>query len=112
MEQRILRTFHYTDKWGGTNYGCYPVNIPGENIKKRLDASTKWKLISKEDYIDARNDNQCDIHRGSDFIYQKIDGEDSIFITLARSRSGKTKDWTFKLTFTGPIDFKVKLKKG
>ncbi len=100
----IMRRIHYRDQWGGKNYGCYPLSTNGENLKKKLDVSTKWKLISNHDHIDTRNDNQCDIHRGSDFIYQNTDNSEKIFVKLVKSRSGKTKEWYFSLTFSGPIE--------
>ncbi|MCF3128763.1 hypothetical protein LRQ09_15530 [Acinetobacter soli] len=101
----ILAKKHYRDQWGGKNYGCYPLKTYGEDLKKRLDNSIKWELITKDEHIDTRNDNQCDIHRGSDFIYRNIETSDMIFVGLVRSRSGKTKDWYFSLTFLGPINF-------
>lgn len=96
---------HYRDQWGGTNYGCYPLNTEGEKLKKKLDSSEKWKLISTDEYIDSRNDNQCDIHRGSDFIYENIDSKEKIFVKLSKSRSGKTRDWYFSFTFLGLVEF-------
>ena len=99
------RALSCTDKWGGKNHGCYPVHTPGQQLKERLDRSDQWKMIERNDRVDERNDNQIDIHRGSDFEYLHADGKKRIYVIMNKSRSGKTIDWTFRLNFDGPIDF-------
>jgi hypothetical protein len=94
----------FTDTWGGKNYGCYPINTPGQSLKESLDNSKLWKLVSEKQQIDERNDNQCDIHRSSDFSYESCVTDNIINIYMSRSRSGKTIDWMFKYNFDGGID--------
>lgn len=101
----MSNTIRFTDKWGGRNYGCYPINTPGQSLKEKLDSSNAWELIKKEDYIDERNDNQCDIHRGSDFSYKHQTSDDIINVYMTKSRSGKTVDWEFQCNFDGSIKF-------
>ena len=87
----------YKDTLGGKNYGCYPIETPGEYFKKKFDSSELWEIIETQDHIDQRNDNQCDIHRGSDFTYiQKVSG---IIVNIFKenSRSGKTVNWEFHI---------------
>ena len=100
-----MREYSYRDTWGGKNYGCYAISTPGQNLKDRLDRSEKWLQKSKNDYIDERNDNQVDIHRGSDFVYVSACGGKEINIYMNRSRSGKTIDWKFCCNFYEPITF-------
>ena len=95
----------YTDTWGGKNYGCYPVRTPGQSLKEKLDSSDLWELIKIEQHIDERNDNQCDIHRGSDFSYKHCIKGNIINIYMKKSRSGKTVNWDFHCYFNGGIDF-------
>jgi hypothetical protein len=87
----------YTDKWGGKNYGCYPITTEGQSLKESLDASEEWLLVTSEEYVDERNDNQRDIHRGSTLIYKKKTEDKIVNVSMSKSRSGKTVDWTFKI---------------
>lgn len=73
--------------------------------KNKLDKSEIWLLQSKNDYIDERNDNQTDIHRGSDFSYLNKDGINKIDVYMSRSRSGKNVGWKFVCNFDTPIIF-------
>ena len=95
----------YTDTWGGENYGCYPLNTPGKSLKEKLDASELWELIKTEQHTDERNDNQCDIHRGSDFAYKHCSSANVIDVHMTKSRSGKTVKWEFHCNFDGNIEF-------
>ena len=70
MKTEQLNVQRHADTWGGKNYGCYPIRTPGQDLKEKLDVSKLWELIKTEQHIDNRNDNQCDIHRGSDFTYK------------------------------------------
>jgi hypothetical protein len=101
----VERTLRHRDTWGGKNYGCFPINTPGQQLKEKLDQSDQWKLVERNDRIDARNDNQVDIHRGSDFVYLHKDGNSRIDVVMNKSRSRKTADWTFRLNFAEPISF-------
>jgi hypothetical protein len=103
MESKEMSVRKYTDIWGGKNYGCYPKHTPGQTLKEKLDKSDLWHLSDKKHYIDERNDNQCDIHRGSDFTYTSSDGKLIINVYMSRSRSGKTVDWEFRCNFDGLI---------
>ncbi len=94
----------YTDTWGGTNYGCYPKITPGKNLIERLDRSLLWEKSEHTERVDERNDNQVDIHRGSDFVYFHKDGEKTIRIVMNRSRSGKTVKWEFHCNFYDSIE--------
>jgi hypothetical protein len=94
----------YTDTWGGKNYGCYPIHIPGKTMLDELDQSLFWKKFKQSERIDKRNDNQIDIHRGSESEYLHTDGEKRIYVFMSRSRSGKTVDWEFHCNFSGPIE--------
>lgn len=94
----------FTDTWGGKNYGCYPIRTAGQSAKEKLDASESWKLIKTEEHIDPRNDNQCDIHRGSDFSYKHYATDNIINIYMNKSRSGKTVNWEFHYYFDDGID--------
>ena len=98
----ILR---FNDTWGGKNYGCYPINTQGQSLKEKFDNSKLWKIIKSEKHIDERNDNQCDIHRGSDFSYQQNITSKIVEIYMNKSRSGKTISWEFHCYFDGSIDF-------
>lgn len=99
------RTQYFTDTWGGKNYACYPIHTEGKSLKEKLDASKLWLCIKSESDIDERNDNQCDIHRGSKFTYKHIESNKIINVTMEKSRSGKTIKWTFFLYFDGNIEF-------
>lgn len=100
-----MREFKYRDTWGGKNYGCYPINTPGKNIKDKLDKSEIWLLQSKKARIDERNDNQTDIHRDSELLYFNTNAIYKVAIYMSRSRSGKTVDWSFLCNFDSPIIF-------
>lgn len=104
-QQAQVRVQRYTDTWGGRNYGCIPISTPGQSLKERLDASTLWDLAATEQHIDARGDNQCDIHRGSDFIYRNNNDGRTIEVHMKKSRSGKTVAWEFRCHFVGEIEF-------
>lgn len=95
----------YTDTWGGKNYGCYPIVTPGRSLKDKLDASSLWQLVNSVDQIDERGDNQCDIHRGSDFIYKNVTCDKVINVYMNKSRSGKTVNWEFHCNFNDGIGF-------
>jgi len=99
-QPRIKR---YTDTWGGKNYSCYPLRIPGQSLKEKLDVSDLWELKKEEQHIDKRNDNQCDIHRGSDFTYQHCTTGSIINVFMNKSRSGKTINWEFHCYFEDEI---------
>lgn len=99
------RTLRYRDTWEGKNYGCLPVHTPGQQLKEKLDRSDQWQIVEKSDRIDERNDNQVDIHRGSDFVYLHADEEKRIYVNMNRSRSGKTIDWAFFFDFDEPVEF-------
>lgn len=105
MKSEKPKIKRYTDRWGGKNYGCYPINTPGQSIKDKLDSSKLWELIKTENFIDERNDNQCDIHRGSDYSFKNIDTGNRIDIYMKKSRSGKTVDWEFHCYFDEDINF-------
>jgi len=95
----------YTDTWGGKNYGCYPLRTQGQSLKEKLDGSELWELIKTEQHIDERNDNQCDIHRGSDFSYKNCTSGNVINVQMTKSRSGKTVNWEFHCCFDVGIEF-------
>lgn len=105
MKLSQAKKHSYTDTWGGKNYGCYPIRTPGQSLKEKLDASELWELVKSEDLVDERNDNQCDIHRGSDFTYKNSTGDKIINIHMQKSRSGKTIKWEFHYNFNDNIDF-------
>ena len=104
MNLEKVNILHYRDTWGGKNYGCYPINTQGKSLKEKLDTSELWSLIKKDGYIDKRNDNQCDIHRGSDFIYEQNSSGKIISIYMNKSRSGKTVNWEFHCNFHEKIE--------
>ena len=101
MKNEKPNIYRYTDTWGGKNYGCYPIKTLGQSFKEKLDASSLWELIETKQHIDKRNDNQCDIDRGSDFIYKNIETGDIIAVYMNKSRSGKTVTWSFHCYFDG-----------
>lgn len=103
-EQALALVQRYTDTWGGRNYGCNPINTPGQSLKERLDSSNLWLLATTQQHIDARGDNQCDIHRGSDFIYRNENDGGIIEVFMKKSRSGKTVAWEFHCYFAGAIE--------
>lgn len=105
MKSEQMVKLLYIDNWGGKNYGCYPISTPGESLKDKLDASSLWQLFKSEDHVDERNDNQCDIHRGSDFTYKNHSNDKVINIYMTKSRSGKTVNWAFHCNFNDGIDF-------
>ncbi|TEW54720.1 hypothetical protein E2R68_08460 [Psychromonas sp. RZ22] len=86
---------NYEDKWGGENYGCYPIKVDGEAKKNFLEASEEWSLVMSEEYIDERNDNQRDIHSGSNFTYKNEVEDKIVKIYMGKSRTGKTVNWQF-----------------
>lgn len=100
-----VRVQRYTDAWGGRNYGCNPISTLGQSLKERLDASGLWALATREQHIDLRGDNQCDIHRGSDFVYRNCNDGRTIEVYMTKSRSGKTVSWEFHCHFVGVIEF-------
>lgn len=95
---------YYTDNYGGRNYAEYPISVKGEELNANLNNSKLWERIQVKDYLDKRNDNQCDIHRGSDFIYKNIKTNELISVSMKKSRSGKTVVWEFKKDFSGKIE--------
>ncbi len=99
------RVEHYSDKLKGKNYGLIPVRVEGMRLKDKFENSDKWRLVKKEDSIDERNDNQCDIHRGSDLVYQNIETENIVEVSMDRSRSGKTINWQFRYYFEEQVEF-------
>ena len=101
----IMSIENYTDTYGGRNYAEYPISINGEKLKENLNNSKLWGKGEVTDYIDKRNDNQCDIHRGSDFTYKNHSNDKVINIYMTKSRSGKTVNWAFHCNFNDGIDF-------
>lgn len=95
----------YTDTWSGKNYGCNPTSTPGQSRKERLDASKLWGLATTVQHVDHKGDNQCDIHRGSDFSYKSHSDGRTIDVYMKKSRSGKTVAWEFHCHFVGEIEF-------
>lgn len=104
-EQTQVRVYRYTDIWGGTNYGCYPIKTLGQLLKERLDSSNVWRLVTTQQHVDPRGDNQCDVHRGSDFVYRNDNDGRVIDVYMKKSRSGKTVAWEFHCHFAGAIEF-------
>lgn len=106
MSNKAERILQYTDKWGGKNYGCYAISTPGHDLKQRLDKSSMWRLAEVKERIDPRNDNQVDIHRGSNLVYLYEDGIKRIDVVMNKSRSGKTVEWIFRFNFDEPVNCK------
>lgn len=104
MENEKHNIRSYTDTWGGKNYGCYPINTPGQILKEKLDASNLWNLVKMDKHVDERNDNQCDIHRGSNYTYKHNSTSNIINVYMTKSRSGKTINWEFHTYFNGNIE--------
>ena len=100
----IMSIENYTDTYGGRNYAEYPISINGEKLKENLNNSKLWGKGEVTDYIDKRNDNQCDIHRGSDFVYKNNGTTKFISVSMKKSRSGKTVNWEFRKNFSGKIE--------
>jgi len=101
----MSNVIRYTDTWGGKNYGLYRIRTPGQDLKKKLDSSELWELIKVIQHIDERNDNQCDIDRGSDLSYKHCNSGNVINVHMTKSRSGKTVNWEFHCSFDGYIEF-------
>lgn len=104
-QDEILQVIEKIDTFGGTNYGCYPVQTEGGQFLKKLESSNLWEKSSHTSHFDKRNDNQVDIYRGSDFLFTKKDSDKKIYVYMSSSRSGKTQTWSFRCTFSEPIEF-------
>ena len=73
MEEEYYRIDKYLDTFKGKNYGLIPVKTDGTLLNNRFKHSEKWELIQEKRNIDERNDNQCDVDRGSNLTYQNIE---------------------------------------
>lgn len=62
-----------------------------------------YKYFPQNLHIDKRNDNQCDIHRGSEFTYKNESQDKIVNVYMNKSRNGKTIDWEFR-TFKNASD--------
>ncbi|TXD96242.1 hypothetical protein ES754_11455 [Psychrobacter frigidicola] len=105
MEEPYYRVDKYIDKYTGKNYGIVPVTTCGTTLNDNFKKSNHWDLIEREDSIDKRNDNQCDIHRGSNFIYQNTETGKTVRVFMDRSRNGKTVKWAFCYSFEEQVEF-------
>ena len=105
MEEGYYRVDKYIDTFKGKNYGLIPVKTSGTQLNNRFKNSEKWELIKEKRNIDERNDNQCDIDRGSNLTYQNIETKNIVKVTQERSRSGKTLHGSFCYFFEGKADF-------
>ena len=105
MEEVCYRVDKYLDTFKGKNYGIIPVKTDGTQLNNRFKQSEKWELIKEKRSIDKRNDNQCDIDRGSNLTYQNIETKKIVRVTQERSRSGKTLHWSFHYFFEDQADF-------
>lgn len=101
----ILQVIEKIDRFGGTNYGCYPIRTEGDQLLKKLESSNLWEKNNHTSHFDKRNDNQVDIYRGSDFFFTKKNSDKKIYVYIRSSRSGKKQTWSFRCTFSEPIEF-------
>lgn len=97
-QDNIKKIIVYTDKWGGRNYGCYPINTPGEDLFKHLEKSAKWEMVRNEHKVIECNDNRPDIDRGADYVFKDKNNR-TINVVLSKSRSEKTREWKFSCNF-------------
>ena len=100
----IMSIENYADTYGGRNYAEYPISTDGKKLNENLNNSKLWEKVQENECIDKRNDNQCDIHRESDFVYKNIGTNKFISVSMKKSRSGKNVHWEFRKNFSEKIE--------
>lgn len=83
--------------------------LPNQNSRAVAEGAIGlFECVAPRNNASARRSeggNQCDVHRGSDFVYRNDNDGRVIDVYMKKSRSGKTVAWEFHCHFAGAIEF-------